>query len=167
MEGEQGSAPAGWYPDPLGLPQLRWWDGAQWSEFTSEPAVPAASEPEAASVGDTAVPGDAEPAFVDPLADFLNGNMFDLSAGEGGMEPVQLAVRSLIERATVEFMANLYGMPGPQACMDVDPLGDINTAGVTGAYVPAYNNLRTNNAESRADPNRWYSGRDRRSLGRY
>lgn len=101
------------------------------------------------------------------LFDFLNGNMFDLSAGEGGLEPMQLAVRSLIERAAVEFMANLYGMPGPQACMDVDPLGDINTAGLTGAYVPAYNNLRTNNAESRADPNRWYSGRDRRSLGRY
>lgn len=99
--------------------------------------------------------------------DFLNGNMFDISAGEGGLEPMQLAVRSLIERAAVEFMANLYGMPGPEACMDVDPLGDIQTAGLTGAYVPAYNNLRTNNAESRADPNRWYSGRDRRSLGRY
>lgn len=101
------------------------------------------------------------------LFDFLNGNMFDLSAGEGGLEPMQLAVRSLIERAAVEFMANLYGMPGPEACMDVDPLGDINTAGITGAYVPAYNNLRTNNAQSRADPNRWNSGRDRRSLGRY
>jgi curli production assembly/transport component CsgG/holdfast attachment protein HfaB len=101
------------------------------------------------------------------IFDFLNGNMFDLSAGEGGLEPMQLAVRSLIERAAVEFMANLYGMPGPQACMDVDPLGDINTAGLTGAYVPAYNNLRTNNAESRADPYRWNDSRRGGTLGRY
>ena len=33
--------PAGWYPDPAGpapdgRPQLRWWDGAQWTEHTSE-----------------------------------------------------------------------------------------------------------------------------------
>ena len=45
--------------------------------------------------------------------DFLNGNVFDISAGEGGLEPVQLAVRALIERATVEFMVDLYGAPGP------------------------------------------------------
>ena len=23
--------PAGWYRDPLGLPQLRWWNGLQWT----------------------------------------------------------------------------------------------------------------------------------------
>lgn len=24
--------PAGWYPDPYGEPQLRWWDGSQWTD---------------------------------------------------------------------------------------------------------------------------------------
>ena len=24
-------APAGWYRDPLGLPQLRWWNGMMWT----------------------------------------------------------------------------------------------------------------------------------------
>ncbi len=24
-------APAGWYRDPLGLPQLRWWNGFSWT----------------------------------------------------------------------------------------------------------------------------------------
>ncbi|MEO7007132.1 MAG: DUF2510 domain-containing protein [Terrimesophilobacter sp.] len=24
-------APAGWYPDPLGMDQVRWWNGFGWS----------------------------------------------------------------------------------------------------------------------------------------
>ena len=94
------------------------------------------------------------------LFDFLNGNVYDLSAGEGGLEPVQLAVRAMIERAAVEIMANIYGMPGPEACLNSDPLGGVRTAGATGAFVPAYNNVRTNNANTREDPNRWNSTRD-------
>ncbi|ADL02053.1 holdfast anchoring protein HfaB [Brevundimonas subvibrioides] len=91
--------------------------------------------------------------------DFLNGNVFDISAGTGGMEPVQLAVRALIERATVEFMANLYGAPGPEVCLNAsnDPL---NTVGPTGGYYPAYDNTGTNNGQTRADPSRWNDRRD-------
>jgi curli biogenesis system outer membrane secretion channel CsgG len=89
-----------------------------------------------------------------------NGNAFSITAGEGGMEPLQLAVRSVIERATVEMVANLYGMPGPRACMHADPLGDGVTTGPTGAYIPAYNNVQTNNAATRSDPYRWNLRRD-------
>ena len=93
--------------------------------------------------------------------DILNGNTFDISAGTGGLEPLQLGVRALIERGVLEMMANLYGAPGPQACLsnDNDPLGD-PTVGVTGAYTPAYNNVATNNAQSREDPYRWDRNRD-------
>jgi curli biogenesis system outer membrane secretion channel CsgG len=93
--------------------------------------------------------------------DFLNGNVFDISAGTGGFEPVQLAVRSLIERATLEMMANLYGAPGPEVCLDAahDPLGS-STVGPTGGYYPAYANTDTNNGQTRAEPNRWHAGRD-------
>lgn len=92
--------------------------------------------------------------------DFMNGNVFDVSGGEGGFEPVQLAVRSLIERATVEFMANLYGAPGPEVCLSAgpDPLG--GTVGATGGYYPAYPNTDTNNGQTRADPSRWHDRRD-------
>ena len=91
--------------------------------------------------------------------DFLGGNVIDISAGAGGMEPVQLAVRSLVERGTLEMMANLYGAPGPQVCLDAanDPLG---TVGPTGGYYPAYANTDSNNGQTRADPNRWHDGRD-------
>jgi len=39
-------------------------------------------------------------------------------------------------------------------------LGDRVTTGPTGAFVPAYNNVETNNAASRQDPNRWHDRRD-------
>jgi curli production assembly/transport component CsgG/holdfast attachment protein HfaB len=93
--------------------------------------------------------------------DFLNGNVFDISAGTSGLEPVQLAVRALVERATVEFMANLYGAPGPEVCLNPanDPLGD-SPVGPTGGYYPAYANTDTNNGQTRADPSRWHDRRD-------
>ncbi len=92
--------------------------------------------------------------------DFLDGNVFDISAGDGGLEPVQLAVRALIERATVEFMANLYGAPGPEVCLNAgpDPLG--GTVGPTGGFYSAYPNTDTNNGATRADPSRWHDRRD-------
>jgi curli production assembly/transport component CsgG/holdfast attachment protein HfaB len=69
-------------------------------------------------------------------------------------------VRALIERATVEFMANLYGAPGPEVCLNAgpDPLG--STVGPTGGYYAAYPNTDTNNGETRADPSRWHDRRD-------
>ena len=91
--------------------------------------------------------------------DFLNGNVFDVSAGTGAMEPTQLAVRALIERATIEMMANLYGAPGPEVCLSAanDPL---NTVGATGGFYPAYDNTGTNNGQTRAEPSRWHDRRD-------
>ena len=100
------------------------------------------------------------------LFDFLNGNVFDVSAGSGALEPMQLAVRSLVERAVVEMTANLYGMPGPDGCLTSDPLAGATT-GLTGGFVPAYPNLETNNAQTREDPNRWNVRRDSAVRGRY
>lgn len=93
--------------------------------------------------------------------DILNGNIFDLSAGTGALEPIQLAVRAMLERSVVEMMANLYGMPSPQSCLQTDPLGPgSRTTGLTGAFTPAYNNVATNNAQTREDPSRWNANRD-------
>ena len=79
---DERQTPAGWYPDPLGLPQLRWWDGQGWAEHTSEARrplreqqprtmfadfvaeAPAASEPEPAraEAGDPVVPPTPKPS---------------------------------------------------------------------------------------------------------
>ena len=93
----------------------------------------------------------------------------DASVGEGGLEPVQLAVRAVLERAVVEMMANIYGAPGPEACLSAgDPLGGPSaTTGVTGGYIPAYNNLEQNNGGTREDPSRWSDRRDPALRGRY
>ena len=95
---------------------------------------------------------------------FFGSNVINVSAGDGGLEPVQLAVRAVIERAVVEMVANLYGAPGPAACIGADPLGP---EGVTGGFTPAYNNLDRNNGFTRDDPNRWNAGRDPAVRGRY
>lgn len=52
--------PAGWYPDPLGLPQLRWWDSQAWTEHTSEARAPMVAQSATARASVT------EPAFSEP-----------------------------------------------------------------------------------------------------
>jgi hypothetical protein len=50
MSSDQSNPVAGWYPDPQGSGQPRWWDGAAWtSQF--QPATPQASGFVAPSAG--------------------------------------------------------------------------------------------------------------------
>ncbi|AZS22105.1 MULTISPECIES: holdfast anchoring protein HfaB [unclassified Caulobacter] len=48
--------------------------------------------------------------------DFLNGNVFDISGGKSALEPIQLAVRTLVERSVYDFAASLHQQPYEQ-CM--------------------------------------------------
>jgi len=50
VDDEKFGVPAGWYPDPLGLPQLRWWDAQAWTEHTSEARAPIVLQPAAREV---------------------------------------------------------------------------------------------------------------------
>ena len=52
--------------------------------------------------------------------DFLGTNFFDVSAGESALEPIQLAVRSVIERAVLEMVTRIYRAPAG-AC--ASPIG--------------------------------------------
>lgn len=55
---------------------------------------------------------------------FLGDSVIDLSGGTGGLEPMQLAVRAVIERGVLEMLSGLYGAPSPAVCLDPanDPL---------------------------------------------
>lgn len=39
MSDQLSAVPAGWYPDPSGAPQNRWWDGTRWNDAT-QPTQP-------------------------------------------------------------------------------------------------------------------------------
>ncbi len=58
--------------------------------------------------------------------DFLGANFFDASVGESALEPIQLAVRSTIERAVLEMTSRLYHTSGSCAAGS-DPLAGAAT----------------------------------------
>lgn len=80
--------------------------------------------------------------------DFFGSTLFDVSAGGSALEPIQYAVRTVIERAVLELMGGLYAV-GPDLC--TKPLKD---EGLTLADAAAARDLE------RADPNRWHADRD-------
>lgn len=90
--------------------------------------------------------------------DFLNGNVFDVGVGGRAQEPIQLAIRSVVERAVVEMTANLYGIPGPSSCLGEDPLA---TAGESGNFTLVPPTIAENNAATRDKASRWNDNRDR------
>ncbi|MCU1557512.1 MAG: hypothetical protein JWN09_1507 [Microbacteriaceae bacterium] len=47
------AVPAGWYRDPLGLPQIRWWNGISWTNRVEQrrPEIQMASVSETTMVG--------------------------------------------------------------------------------------------------------------------
>jgi curli production assembly/transport component CsgG/holdfast attachment protein HfaB len=97
---------------------------------------------------------------------FNNDNIFDLGGGERALEPIQMAVRSGVERAVVEMMANLYGIKDSTVCADAiraggDPLSSANTGGnFRATTAPA------EQAKRRVDANAWHDNRDGAIRGR-
>ena len=97
------------------------------------------------------------------IFDFAGGNIFDVGVGERAIEPIQLAVRSVVERAVLEMTANLYGISSPDICASIAAQGGSDLAatnGVTGDYYEAYDNLPTNNGDTREEATRWHQQRD-------
>lgn len=92
---------------------------------------------------------------------FFDNLTVDLGAGSRSQEPVQLAVRSVIERAVVEMMSNIYGVPGASVCKNAfgpngDPMGPIGT---TGAFIPR-SEATFGNGDLREDADAWHKLND-------
>jgi curli production assembly/transport component CsgG/holdfast attachment protein HfaB len=89
--------------------------------------------------------------------DFLGQTFFDVSIGESALEPIQLAVRSTIERATLEMMSRLYHAPqsscGGTLNTSADPLYD-------GKTMTTASNQEKYNDKSRQEPYRWLGNTD-------
>ncbi len=96
------------------------------------------------------------------IFDFANGNVFDVGGGERAMEPIQLAVRSVIERAVLEMTANLYGVPNADPCAALadNSNGAFVAENATGAAFALPGQPPVTDGSLRADPDRWHARRD-------
>ena len=65
------------------------------------------------------------------LFEFFDGKLLDLGLGERSLEPIQLAVRSVVERAVFELMRDLNYLP-KDACADRLYGPDLHLAGGVG-----------------------------------
>jgi curli production assembly/transport component CsgG/holdfast attachment protein HfaB len=98
------------------------------------------------------------------IFDFANGNVFDIGVGGRAQEPIQLAIRSVLERAVLEMMANLYAAPTADVCSIT--AGAISTNSVTGDFRPAGAPLEEYNGPSRQQVSAWHNRRDPALRGR-
>ena len=96
------------------------------------------------------------------IFDFANGNVFDIGVGERAMEPIQLAIRSTIERAVLEMTANLYGVANSDPCgaLAEDASGVKTAQSITGSAIAQRDGTLATDGSSRADPSRWNVNRD-------
>jgi hypothetical protein len=102
--------PAGWYPDPHGQAELRYWDGATWTEHTSGDAPGGA----AATELDQQQAAPAEQAQAQGPLGFQQGTGAPGygQAGGGGPKPALIAGAALLGVAVVVGLLFLTGVLG-------------------------------------------------------
>lgn len=99
--------------------------------------------------------------------DFLGHTFFDVSAGESALEPIQLAVRSVVERAVLEMISRLYHTPAGSCASGLgtasDPLagpGDRDPSLPVNPDTTTAKTEDSHNEQTREDPYRWYGSDD-------
>jgi curli biogenesis system outer membrane secretion channel CsgG len=92
---------------------------------------------------------------------FWDATVLDISGGGRSLEPVQLAVRSVIERAVLEISAQLYGLDPTDACSYSDPIGGGST-NITGGVsrTSTYGSRENSNVQARQSIDRGHDRRD-------
>jgi curli production assembly/transport component CsgG/holdfast attachment protein HfaB len=100
--------------------------------------------------------------------DFLGHTFFDASLGESALEPIQLAVRSVVERAVLEMVSRLYHAPASSCAStfgtSADPLagpGDNSPSNAPRIANASYTATKENHYDtSRQNPYHGYSNSD-------
>ncbi len=101
--------------------------------------------------------------------EFLGQTFFDASVGESALEPVQLAVRSVIERAVLQMISRLYHVSGATCASGLgtaaDPLAGPGDRAPSSPALPSTASATAKSEEigndaSHADPYHWYSSDD-------
>jgi curli biogenesis system outer membrane secretion channel CsgG len=103
--------------------------------------------------------------------DFLGHTFFDASVGQSAPEPIQLAIRSVTERAVLEMITRLYHAPAATCASGLgtanDPLADPRDRTASSYTASSYTapaviatQEEKHNDPSRQDPYRWYSSSD-------
>jgi len=111
---DYGRVPAGWYPDPLGLPQLRWWDNHAWTEHVSDARQPMVAQPAPTTFADDELPTRRSRRSADSATD----------AGDGGGGDRALAhVLKALPAPTTDSMPALIE-PEPEPAVSAAPAAD-------------------------------------------
>src|SRR5262249_53073343 len=85
--------PAGWYPDPYGVPGLlRWWDGATWTQHTHQGSALELADPGPATLLDATQVG-AQPLPAGPGSRGADGSRTALHHAVPQPTTVQPAIR--------------------------------------------------------------------------
>jgi curli production assembly/transport component CsgG/holdfast attachment protein HfaB len=96
--------------------------------------------------------------------DFLGQTFFDVSAGESALEPVQLAVRSVVERAVLEMISRLYHTNAGNCAASLGTAADpLAGPGDRAQPIPVAQAITTedmNHDQPRKDPYHGYSAVD-------
>jgi len=91
---------------------------------------------------------------------FWGDAVVDISTGGRSLEPIQLAVRSLVERAVLEFSSTLYGIEARSVCAFDDPLGLTNAAGGINPHTTYASQTGASNVQIRQSVDRGHERRD-------
>lgn len=122
--------PAGWYPDPYGISEMRWWDGQNWTDSVHPPSAPEptatpVSAPVSTPVSEPIITPEAIPA--EPAAQEPDG-LSDLGLTPAANEPVAEASapqthapQAPIEQAPVAQAPVPQSSPPPLVLPDLAP----------------------------------------------
>lgn len=122
--------PAGWYPDPYGISEMRWWDGQNWTDSihppsAPEPAATAVSAPVSTPVSETTATQEAasaEPAAEEPdgFSDLGLAPAADEQVAEASA-PQSHAPQAPVEQAPVEQAPVEQSLPPALVLPDLAP----------------------------------------------